>query len=225
MKLAIIAAMNEELDALIKNIDVEKVDVLNHNDVYKIKGDKEIFFLTCGVGKVNAAITTTLLISKYGIKNIISLGTAGGVLDDMEVTDLVVADKMVFHDVDITPFGYLPGQLPAKDQYFNIDYFIDIKSILNVLNINYHTGTIATGDQFVNKSETVEYIKSNFDNVAAIEMESTAIVMTANIMEANIIVIRSISDLANSESTISFDAYLKIACENFVKIVQKIIEN
>lgn len=223
MKLAVIAAMNEELDAIIKNIEVTKIDTLNHNDVYKYNGDEEIYFLTCGVGKVNAAVTTTLLIERYNITNIVSIGTAGGVLDNMEVTDLVVANKMAFHDVDVTPFGYLPGQLPAKEQYFTVTNYEKIEKIVKSLELKYHVGTIVTGDQFVNDSNVVAKINSDFNNVAAIEMESTAIVMAAHILEVDVVVLRSISDLANHESTMSFDAYLEVACKNFVNIVKKLI--
>jgi adenosylhomocysteine nucleosidase len=220
MKIAIISAMEEELRPLLTEYKFAKIDTLNNQETYSYKGNnKEFLALTSGIGKVNAAITTTLLINKYDPDLIINIGTSGGVGENLEVCDFIVADKLVFHDVDVTGFNYQLGQLPGKETYFKIENVGTFKELVSKLDVNLKVGTVATGDVFVNKKEKSNFIVENFDNVLAVEMESTAVVMTAQSLGKEIFVLRTISDLANEESSISFDKYLDYVSQNFAKLV------
>jgi adenosylhomocysteine nucleosidase len=226
MKIAIMSAMIEELQPIVDNLNCSKIDIINGQDVYEyVNGKDTLYFLNSGIGKVNAAITTTLLITKYEIDKVLNIGTAGGVNSNLSIADFVVADKLVFHDVDVTPFGYELGQIPKENQYFEIGHANEFYEYLKVNNYNVHIGTVCTGDQFISSNDVKKEIEKNFSNVYAIEMESSAIVMTCLHLDVDCVVLRTISDLAYEESTVEFDKYLSIVSTGFIKLVHDIINN
>ncbi|MGL5020864.1 MAG: 5'-methylthioadenosine/adenosylhomocysteine nucleosidase [Mycoplasmatales bacterium] len=226
MKIAIISAMVEELQPIVNKLKCNKIDFLNGQDIYvKINGENTIYFLNSGIGKVNAAITTTLLISKYEIDKIINIGTAGGVNENLKISDFVVADKLVFHDVDVTSFGYNIGQLPGEEQYLEVALANEFYEYLKDDYNNIHIGTVCTGDQFISTNDKKFMIEKHFDNVYAIEMESASIFMTASHLGIDCVVLRTISDLAYEESAVEFDKYLDEVSIGFISIAQNILEN
>ncbi len=220
MKIAIISAMDEEIAFTKEKFQAKEINKLNNQvlSTYVTKKN-EYYLLNSGIGKVNAAITTTLLIEQYKPDLIISIGTAGGVNKALEIGDLVVGDKLVFHDVDVTGFDYKLGQLPGEKIYLTPNNLEEFTKKLDDINLKYHVGTIATGDIFVNKKEKTAFIEENFDNIYAIEMESTAILMTANHLDTKCYVVRTISDLAHSDSSLEFNEYLDIVSQKFFKLV------
>ncbi len=220
MKIAIVSAMEEEIKYTKEKFSANKIDNLNGQDVMIYEGGKNTFyFLNSGIGKVNASITTTLLITKYAPDLIISIGTSGGVNSNLKIGDIVVGDKLAFHDVDVEAFGYEFGQYPGEKPYLEIDNISYITDLLSNIGLNYHTGTILTGDQFISSKEKSIELENKFSNVYAIEMESSAILMTSNKLDTKCYVIRTISDLAHSESTVEFDQYLDIVSKKFYQIV------
>ncbi len=226
MKIAILSAMNEEIMPTINAYGAKVIGKINEQEVYKYKGSSnEYLFLNSGIGKINAAITTTLLIDKYNPDLIISIGTAGGIGYNMQVSDFVVADKMAFWDVDVTAFNYEIGQLPDSQKYLEVKDYQKLVELIKTLKVNTHIGTIVTGDSFVCDDTKRQFIEANFENVHAIEMESTSIVMTAQKLNTNCVVLRTISDMANEESSVSFDDYLKTVSEKFKLLVNELEKN
>ncbi len=221
MKILFLSAMPEEIAPILDIYKGLKITCINQQDVYSFSGKQHNYlFSNTGVGKVNAAITTTLLIDKYHPDLIINIGTSGGVNKNLAIADFVIADKLVFHDVDVTGFNYELGQLPSENTYFTIPNAHEFLTNWLITFKNSHIGTIATGDQFINNLTRQKQIETNFDNVYAIEMESAAIVMTAFKFNVPIFVIRTISDLAYSDSSMEFNQYLDIVSKNFVKFVE-----
>ncbi len=226
MKIAILSAMNEEINPTISSYQAKRIDELNSQSVYTHKGkNNEYLFLNSGIGKINAAITTTMLITKYNPDLIISIGTAGGIGHNMQVSDFVIADKMAFWDVDVTAFNYEIGQLPDSTKYLEVKDHQKLVDLIQKLNVKTHVGTIVTGDSFVCDEAKRQYIESNFENVHAIEMESTSILMTSQKLDTNCVVLRTISDMANEESSVSFEDYLKIVSEKFKLLVNELEKN
>lgn len=220
MKIAIISAMEEEIAYTKEHFTTKKIDVLNSQDLVHYQGKyHEFYFLNSGIGKVNAAITTSLLIERYQPDLIISVGTAGGVNKELNIGDLVIGDKLLFHDVDVTAFGYEYGQYPQQEQYLAVNNLDHLIKVLKHVEVDYHIGTILTGDQFIADKKKTLALEEQFDNVYAIEMESSAILMTANNLGVDCQVIRTISDLAHGESDVEFDKYLEMVSRKFYKIV------
>lgn len=223
MKIIVLSAMQEEIAPTIKEHECNKIDQINGQDVFSMKGkNHEFYFMNSGIGKVNASITTSVAIERYNPDLIISIGTAGGLHSDLKVGDFVIADKMAFWDVDATAFDYELGQLPQMEKYFEVKDHSLLKTWVSNIGANVHTGTIVTADTFVCKPEQHEFIRRNFDNVYAMEMESTSILMAAQSLETNCIILRTISDLADQESTISFDQYLNEVSEKFKYLINEI---
>jgi adenosylhomocysteine nucleosidase len=219
MKYLILSAMQEEIAPTIAAYQASKIAQVNGQDLYgaTIAGH-DFYFLNSGIGKVNAAITTTCMILTYQPDCIFSIGTAGGLAAGLEVGDLILADKMAFHDVDVTAFQYELGQLPKEARYFELKIDTLYESLSQVIP-GLKLGGILTGDQFIHEGTKRVALLNQFEGMLAAEMESTAIVMTAQHLNTPCYVLRGISDLANEASSVSFDTYLQEVSEQFKQLV------
>lgn len=224
--IGIIGAMEEEVAALLKRM--EKVEskqiaktVFHEGELSGIK----VVLLQSGIGKVNAAISTTLLFEHYPIKSVINIGTAGGIKPDAEVLDLVISTHCAYHDADATSFGYSIGQIPQMPLYYRSDEKMinTLKPILDEAKIPYHEGLIVSGDSFIARKDQIEEIRANFPQAIATEMESTAIAQVCYVYEKPFIILRSLSDIAGKESHISFDECLEQASERSAKFISTFV--
>ena len=147
MKIGIIFAMKEELDELKKLINIEKIEkIYELTFFYGIIDNKTCIFVESGIGKVNAARTTQILIDKIGVDYIFNIGVAGGISNDLQVGDIVIGEKIVQHDFDITAFNHKKGYIPNVGVYIESDKML-INIASNVITEGVK-GVIATGDIF-----------------------------------------------------------------------------
>lgn len=211
MKIGIIAAMPEELAYLIQELEqAQKVQILgNAYHTGKI-GSVEVVLVESGIGKVMSAMSVAVLADRFQVDAVINTGSAGAVANGIAVGDVVIADKLAYHDVDVTAFGYEYGQMARQPLYFEADgKFISlIQESLSKLNQTWHLGLIATGDSFVAGDDKIARIKSHFPQVLAVEMEGAAIGQAAQALGLPFLVIRAMSDNANHEASISFDEFI-----------------
>lgn len=232
MKIGIICAMNEEFELIHKNITVKKIT--EKSNLKFIEGtlhNKEIVGVICGIGKVNAAICTQMLISEFNCTHILNSGVAGGIKPGINFKDVVIATDLIQHDVDVTKFGYKIGEVPNIGTYeFKTDaYLLNLaKNICTDLtsenpNFKFHMGRIVTGDQFISDNKTSEYLHNTF-NAYACEMESASIAHTCYLNEVCFLIIRSISDNGGNIAENEFNTFLKEASKNSYIILEKIIK-
>ena len=225
-KFGIIAAMQEEMQEIEKIMEEKK-----QQKVYElnfIKGrinNTEVVLVEAGIGKVNAARTTQILIDNFNIDAIINVGSAGSANDELEIGDIVIGDKIVQHDFDITAFGHPKGYISNLGQYIESDKLLIEKLqkvISNISNsdFNIKIGTIATGDIFCTQLNMKEKIRNKF-NADAIEMEGAAIAQVCKLDNVPFIVIRSISDKPNGNNNITFDEFLEKASKRCAMIIEK----
>lgn len=225
--IGVIGAMEEEIVLLKQKLgDVEKFSQGGNDFYIGILDNSRIVLLKSGIGKVNAAIGTTLLISKYHPMCIINTGSAGGIVSGLKIGDIVVSSGVVHHDVDVTAFGYKYGQLPQMPLSFLperdlIDIAVEAGDKLE--DVNVRVGDIATGDSFMNDSAKINTLRERFPEVAATEMEAAGIAQTCHQFSKPFIIIRSISDNADEEAAVSFDTFIKTAADNSAKMVLEII--
>lgn len=226
MNIGIIGAMKEEIEPLLEYYkEYEKIFV-GKSIFYKIKkNNKTIFIVQSKIGKTFAAMTTTLLIDKFNCEHILFTGVAGGVDEDIEIGDIVLADKLVSHDFDITHFGHKKGHVPDFGIYSNsCDKLLNkAKLICDELKIKTHVGTIATGDIFINSYELKEEIKNEF-NAKAIEMEGAAVGQICQSFNVPFLIIRSISDKASGEANLDFKKFVEIAAKNSSNIIIEMLK-
>lgn len=226
MKFGIIGAMDEEIEFIKSEMDnKQEFEIANSLFIEGTINDNLVVLVKSGIGKVNAAMTTTILIERFQPSHIINTGSAGGFDNLLEVGDVVVGKQLVYHDVDVTAFNYEFGQVPQLPPTFKSDDELIEKaiSILDELKINYQSGLIATGDSFMSDVERVKQVKEIFPRMLAAEMEGTAIAQVCHQYAIPFIVIRSISDIAGKDAEISFKEFLQLASKNAANIIMKMI--
>lgn len=225
--IAIIAAMQPELDYLLEQLDNRQDSVAGavHFHQGEIKGVRVILALS-GIGKVNAALTTSVIIERFAPDYVINTGSAGGLKAGIQIGDVVVGNEVAHHDVDATVFGYVPGQVPQlPPRFFANQHLIDAaKQAAQVFTgAEIHTGLIVSGDQFIGTAEQNRLIKENFADVVAVEMEAAAIAQTCHQLNVPFVIIRAISDNGDVNASISFDQFLQRAAIHSAKMVLNLI--
>lgn len=221
--IGIIAAMDEEVEAIKKimnNVSIKQIYELEFI-IGKIN-KRDIVLVKCGVGKVNAARTTQILIDNFELDFVINVGTAGSLNENIEIGDVVIAEKLVQHDFDITAGGHEKGYITNTGKYFYSDKDLVEKARKTMQEMkeqfNQFIGTIATGDIFVQDIQVKDRIKKEFDADCA-EMEGAGIAQVCILDNIPFIVIRAISDKPNGNNNIDFETYLQMACERYAKFI------
>ncbi len=228
MLIGIIGAMEVEVQALKDLMDNAELKEISSVVFYrgKINGIDTVVAVA-GVGKVNAAVCAQTMILEYSPDYIINTGVAGGLSEDMKIGDAAVADKVAEHDMDTSPLGDELGFITGINKvYMQCDEYISglmYDAAKSVDGINAVRGTIASGDQFIASEEQRRFIKKNFNAVAA-EMEGAAIGHVCTMNNVKFGVLRAISDGANSDSTIDFPTFTKMAVKNTVEIIVKMLD-
>ncbi|WP_170007754.1 5'-methylthioadenosine/S-adenosylhomocysteine nucleosidase [Bacillus fonticola] len=227
MPIGIIGAMEEEV-ALIRQklTDTATTHIAGSEFTEgKLEG-VSVVLVKSGIGKVNAAMTTTILCQLYQPTHMINTGSAGGVSKDLQVGDLVISTEVLHHDVDVTAFGYVPGQVPGMPATFSADESLRTltkQKASALMGLQAAYGWIASGDAFMQDSDRVKQVKSQFPHVIATEMEAAAIAQVAYAFKVPFVVIRALSDIAGQESNVSFESFLEQAAEHSTTLVEKVI--
>jgi adenosylhomocysteine nucleosidase len=211
MKFGIIAAMEEELKTLLQALEDKKEVVVLGKAYYQGRiGQHEVVLVQSGIGKVMSAMSVAILAETFKVDAIINTGSAGAVSEGLAIGDVVIADRLVYHDVDVTAFGYAYGQMAGQELYYQAEQTLvaSLQTVLNQQGIHNHVGLIATGDSFIAGQEKVDVIKNRFPEVLAVEMEGAAIAQAAQAAGKPFLVIRAMSDTAQGDANISFEAFI-----------------
>ncbi|EIJ78964.1 5'-methylthioadenosine/S-adenosylhomocysteine nucleosidase [Bacillus methanolicus PB1] len=227
MKIAIIGAMEEEVALLREKMEDRSVETIAGCEFTSgILDGANVVLLRSGIGKVNAAMSTSILLERFKSDYVINTGSAGGLNPVLNVGDIVISTEVRHHDVDVTAFGYEYGQVPQLPAAFEANrelVQIAETAAKEIKNIQVVKGLIATGDSFMNDPERVEVIRNKFTGLQAVEMEAAAIAQVAYQFGCPFVVIRSLSDIAGKESNVSFEQYLEKAAVNSATLVMKIV--
>lgn len=216
--IGLIGAMDEEV-AVIKEwmTDIQETSVAGCEFFSGQLDGKDVVLLKSGIGKVNAAVSTTLLMASFDPSIVINIGSAGGFDAELEVGDVIISEEVVHHDVDVTAFGYTLGQLPSMPATYRADPMLVDKALQAVAVVGQATakvGLIGTGDVFMCEPERVAKVRAAFPSLKAVEMEAAAVAQVCHKFSVPFVVVRSLSDVADKESPASFDEYLTVAAQN-----------
>lgn len=239
MKIGIFGAEQKEVELLEKEMQAIKTKEIAGLNFFEgnISG-KELVLVCGGIGKVNAALCSQILISEFAVDAIINTGTAGGLIDELSVFDIVASIDSVQHDVNAVEFGYPLGQVPmTKSPFWQADKslrelafsaFKHVKesdSSGDFEKLKIIEGRIASGDAFVAKEELRNSIIENF-NPACVEMEGAAVAQVCVTNKIPYLILRSISDTAGktSEAKISYEEFSKQAAKNSARLVLEMIK-
>lgn len=226
-KVAVIGAMEQEVAILREQIEHrERLEIAGYQfDSGQFQG-VELVLLQSGIGKVNAAISTTLLLDHFQPDCVINTGSAGGFDPALKVGDVVISSGVCHHDVDVTAFDYAPGQVPGCPAVFTPDATLAelaAACIAELDGLHSVAGLIATGDSFMHDPARVAATRARFPAMQAVEMEAAAIAQTCHQFGVPFIVIRALSDIAGQASDQSFAQFLETAARHSAAMVTAIV--
>lgn len=225
-KLGLIVAMEEELNHIRNIVMDEKENKISDLNFIEGKIEKrDIVLVKCGVGKVNAARVTQIMIDKFQIEEIINIGSAGALNSDLNIGDVIIGKELIQHDFDITAFGHKKGYITGIGDTIASDNKIIEKMkncMTNVTNNEYKIkiGIIASGDIFCTEPYMKEKIYSKF-NADCVEMEGAAIAQVCYLDNIPLCVVRSISDTPNGNNSITFEKFVHLAAKRCAIIIKE----
>ncbi len=226
MKIAIMGAMPEEIEPLLLHVENVTKTEYAANTYYEAeyKG-KELVIAYSKIGKVFAALTAATLIEKFGCDLLLFSGVAGAIDPDLEIGDLIIADGLCQHDLDITAFGHPHGYVPEGEVCIATDsYLRDVaKGVAARKGIVLKEGIIATGDQFVANAERKSWIAKIFD-AHALEMEGASVAVVCNALEVPFFILRAISDSADMDAGFDFDTFLESSAKVSADFILDMVE-
>ncbi|KRK99255.1 5'-methylthioadenosine/adenosylhomocysteine nucleosidase [Companilactobacillus futsaii] len=211
MKIGVIVPMEEEIKLMKESLtDIQTVTVAGVEFTLGSYKNHEVYLAQSGIGKVQAGMTATLMNDRYQPDFVVNTGSAGGIGEGLSVGDVVISDKLAYHDVDATGFGYKVGQLPQKDLYFKADpdYVKAIAAAAKRTGLTSKIGLIVSGDQFVDGKEKIATIKKSFPDALASEMEGAAVAQVCVEFKTPFVVIRSMSDVGDENASVNFDEFV-----------------
>ena len=224
--IGIIAAMKAEIESVKREMTEKAVETVSGIEFVsgKFMG-KDVVVAQCGIGKVFAAICTEAMIIGYAPDLIVNTGVGGALARGLSVTDTVIADKLVQHDMDTSPIGDPKGLISGINKvWFDTDE--RARDILvraaDRLGLKAKVGSIASGDQFVATSEVKDRITSEF-GASACEMEGASVAHTAFVNDTKFIVIRAISDSADEGSSMDYMTFMPIAAKNSAALTVELV--
>lgn len=227
-KIGIIGAMDEEIKILHDNMSVERVINIASMEFFEgFLKDKKVVLVRCGIGKVNAAVCTQILITQFNVQGIINTGVAGAVYDKLNIGDIVISKDVAQHDFDATGFGYKLGEIPRLNEYIfkgdnNLIELAQKISKEELIEHNVYLGRILSGDVFVASPDVKEVLWDTFEGYC-VEMEGAAIGQTCYLNKIPFVILRSISDKADGSAHVNFNEFVNRAAVNSSEIVEKII--
>ena len=225
--IALIGAMPPEISLLQENLQNLRSEHMADFDIYCGEyAGKNVVLALSGIGKVNAALSSALVL-QHRPDFVINTGSAGGLGSGLKVGDVVIGTQTAHHDVDVTAFGYAIGHVPRMPARFESDPALCAaaeKAAAAFEHAAVHRGLIVSGDQFVHSSESVAEVRRHFPDAQAVEMEAAAIAQSCHRFGVPFVVVRAISDLADEEADTSFETFLKTASVHSAKMVLQLIE-
>jgi adenosylhomocysteine nucleosidase len=234
--IGIIGAMEEEVTLLRSFMEQPERDSAGNFEFIsgKLEG-RDVVLLRCGIGKVQAAAGCAILIDRFKPGLVFNTGSAGGIDAALSFGDVIIADGLLYHDVDVTAFKYEPGQIPGQPQIFaasedlikRAEKAVDELKSEKILpeSMNHVRGLIGSGDAFICDPVRIEMLKKLFPKLKAVEMEGAAIAHTSALFNVPSLIIRALSDIAGVESPITSDQFLPLAAKHSAEIVRRFIRS
>ena len=227
IKLGIIGAMEEELETLLSSMEGKSCSLHSGSAFYQgaLEG-LPVVIVQCGIGKVNAAICTQILIDLFRVTHILNTGIAGSLNPQLDIGDLVISRDAMYHDVDCGAFDYPLGKVPGMDTVaFPADEALihDAWEAAEAENPG-HTriARIASGDQFISDKAVKDRIISNFGGYCT-EMEGASIAQAAYLNHVPFLIIRAISDKADDSAEMDYPTFERAAAAHSAKLVEAML--
>lgn len=247
MKIGIMGAMTEEVNSILSLMtDVKSIE--HGSRTYHIGkiNSKDVVLVFSRWGKVAAAATTTSLIEKFNIDQLVFTGVAGAASPDLNIGDIVISDQLYQHDMDARPLipkHEIPltgitffksdvalvkkAQLATQGLFSTLSQKIPSNelAVFGITQPKYITGTIATGDKFITNCKDTHSILSEKPETKAVEMEGAAVAQVCNDYKIPFVIIRTISDKADHASAINFPKFIEKIASHYSEHIVKSMMN
>lgn len=210
-----IIALSSEAQTLLEVMEEQKQLNINDKIAYEGKIDgKNVIIAISGIGKVNAALTTQLIIDKYSPDFIINYGTCGGVNSSVKILNYYLIEKCCQYDFDLSELDNVPvGYIQDYDTVFFKNYTIGI---------DLQKQTLASADRFTCHKSDVDTINSMGCSLCDMEGGAIAQVCTSN--KIPLIIIKGITDIfGNGTTSEQFYNNLKAVAKGFPSVIIKTI--
>ena len=228
VKTGIIGAMEDEVASLKGAMKISaKTTIAGMEFCEGTLDGQSVVVVQCGMGKVNAGICAHTLINSFGVTQVINTGVAGSLDNAIDIGDIVVSTDAVQHDYDVSPIGFVRGEIPYTGLYaFPADAALRARAVSAVResapDIKVFEGRVCSGDQFISSREQKETILSNFGGMCC-EMEGGAVAHACYLNEIPFVIIRAVSDKADDSEEVSFAEFEQAAAERCAAIVRYFI--
>jgi adenosylhomocysteine nucleosidase len=225
---AIIGAMDQEIEAILKMMDGVQIYQFNNQPFYQgLVNNKIIILVKSGIGKVASSMTTTQLLTNFSIEAIVNIGTCGGIESKVEPLDLVIGQELVYGDVDLVAFKYPYGQMAGQPATFKSDQTLvsKIRDISKKVGLNPKLGNLMSSDAFITDKKIInERIKLIDLPIIGVDMESASIAQVATAFKKPFVVLRVVSDIIGMEKQVnSFDKLVSESSIKVAKIIKELI--
>lgn len=229
MKIAIIVAMEKELNLLLSELSNHTETDLDGITVYTgLINGHEVVACKCGIGKVNAALRTQRVLHAFEPELVINSGVAGGTDNSMKIGEVLVADGVAYHDVWCGP-GTEYGAADGFPRIFTPwKHGADILKSLSESNPSdtLKFGLLCSGDKFISTPDEVKEIKSHFPEALGCDMESAAIAQTCMANGVSFMVVRVMSDMPGGGENLSeYQNFWNEAPASTFRIVKSLINS
>lgn len=227
--IGLMGAMDEEIALLLQAMNGE--EEIRHAGITFVTGtlhNSKVVVCRSGVGKVNAAATTQILVDRFYVDAVWFTGVAGALHPDLNIGDIVISSSCQQHDIDASPLGYAKGVIPYQELS---DYPADPRFIalaqeacaLKCSDYNYIVGKVLSGDQFVADYNDVALLRETMDG-ACVEMEGAAVAQVCYMNQIPYVVLRSMSDKANGTADVNFAEFTVMASNHSYQIIYEMLE-
>lgn len=228
--IGIIGAMDLEVESLKSEMAVSRIEKKAGMDFYEgTLNGASVVVVRCGIGKVNAALCVQLLADLFQVTHIINTGVAGSLNAKLDIGDILISVDALQHDMDVTIFGYQPGEVPQMGfREFTADRQMAelAKAACEKVNPDIHVmfGRVVSGDQFISSKEVKEKLIRQFGGDCA-EMEGAAIAHGSYLNGIPFVIIRAISDKADDSSEMDYPTFEAAAARHSAALVKEMIRS
>ena len=225
--IGIIIAMEEELQELLPSI--KNLEIITIKDLTFYKGtisNKDCIIGLSGVGKVNAARTTQIMLDLYNPIKIINIGVSGSCDPSLNIGDIIIATKLYQHDFDISIFNHNPGYIPKVGDCIELPFeeLNLLKQKLSSIYPNIYLGTCISGDKFISDREENLFLYKKFGS-SCCDMEAASIAQICYLSQVPFLIIRSISDTLKPNIKEEYEKFLKESSHILALILEKYLQS
>ena len=226
MKIAIIVPMAEEAEFYRNHFHAEKKEMFGSTEFehFSVNGN-DVYLGLSGIGKVQAAMNLSSLLTSVDIDVIFMTGSAGALKEDVHQEDLILPNAFAYYDAHNTAAGdYVEGQIPQQPAQLDSPERTAFADYLKKQNVAFREGLVVTGDSFIASSKQKEAIKKNFPDALCVEMEGAAFAQVAHAFNKPLVAMRAISDNGDGSANEDFDTFVKKVGAKAAKLISDYVE-